>query len=335
MARVNTMRAMRITANGGRSAGVVLVACGAAIWGLDGVIRAPLVKDWSTWTIVLYEHVLLTLVVLPYLWTRRRALGNLTGPGWASVVAVAWGGSALATLAFTSAFQHGNPTVVVLLQKTQPVWAVLAASIVLGERPRRRLGLIAVPALFGVYLLSFGWMSPATALQGGQAEPVLLALGAAALWGSATAFGRRALREVTPNVITGLRFTIALPLLFVLALTHSALAAPASATTGDWVRVVLVALFPGLVALVLYYRGLERVPASVATFAELAFPATSLLAGWVFLHATVTVQQLLGFAIVWICILALHADDARDPAQPPATSRRRNAVNATASAGSA
>jgi drug/metabolite transporter (DMT)-like permease len=326
---------MRISAHAGRSAGVALVAAGAAIWGLDGVIRAPLVKDWSTWTIVLYEHVLLTLVVLPFLWTRRHDMRGLSTKTWLSVVAVAWGGSALATLAFTSAFQHGNPTVVVLLQKTQPAWAVLAAAVVLSERPRRRLGLIALPALFGVYLLSFGWMSPSTALAGGQAEPVLLALTAAALWGGATAFGRRALREVTPNVLTGLRFTVALPLLFVLALTHSALGAPAAATGGDWVRVVLVALFPGLIALVLYYRGLERIPASVATFAELAFPATSLVAGWVFLDATVTVEQMIGFAIVWITILALHSDDARAPVQPPATSRRRNAVNATASAGSA
>ena len=326
---------MPIRGNTKLSAGVALVAGGAAIWGLDGVIRAPLVKDWSTWTIVLYEHVLLTLVVLPYLWTRRSALRGLSTRGWVSVLAVAWGGSALATLAFTSAFQHGNPTVVVLLQKTQPVWAVLAAALVLGERPRRRLGIVALPALLGVYLLSFGWMSPATALKDGHAEPILLALTAAALWGSATAFGRRALHEVAPNVLTGLRFSIALPLLLVLAATHSALLAPAGATGGDWLRIVLVALFPGLIALVLYYRGLERIPASVATFAELAFPATSLVAGWIFLGATVTIEQLLGFAIVWVAILALHADDARSPAQPPATSRRRNATKAAASAGSA
>jgi hypothetical protein len=47
------------------------------------------------------------------------------------------------------------------------------------------------------------------------------------------------------------------------------------------------------------------------------------------------VEQILGFAVVWICILALHSDDARAPVHPPATSRRRKAVNATATAGSA
>src|SRR3954471_3245282 len=228
---------MRISANTGRSTGVALVATGAAIWGLDGVIRAPLVHTWSSWTIVFYEHLLLTAVVLPFLWTRRHAIGRLSARGWLSVVAVAWGGSALATLAFTSAFQHGNPTVVVLLQKTQPVWAVLTAALLLGERPKRRLGLIAAPALFGVYLLSSGGMSPSSALADGHAEPILLALAAAALWGSATAFGRRALQETTPNVLTGLRFAVALPLLFALAATHTALAAPAGSTAGDWLRV--------------------------------------------------------------------------------------------------
>ena len=41
-------------------AGVALVAAGAAMWGLDGGLRAPLVTGggpaWSPWTIVLYEH---------------------------------------------------------------------------------------------------------------------------------------------------------------------------------------------------------------------------------------------------------------------------------------
>jgi drug/metabolite transporter (DMT)-like permease len=284
---------------------------------------------------VLYEHVLLTAVVAPYLWQHRRALRGLSVRTWLSMLAVGWGGSALATLAFTSAFATGNPTVVVLLQKTQPLWAVAAAALVLGERPGRRLGAVALPAMVGAYLLSFGWMAPADALSGGAARAVVLALTAAALWGCATAFGRYALAELAPNLVTGLRFTIALPLLVVVAAAHGALAPPASATAGDWTRIVVIALLPGLVALVLYYRGLERIPASVATFAELAFPATSLVAGWVFLDATVTVEQMIGFAIVWMTILALHADDARAPAQPPATSRRRNAVNATASAGSA
>jgi drug/metabolite transporter (DMT)-like permease len=296
-----------------RSTGVALVALGAAIWGLDGVIRAPLLEHWSTWTIVLYEHVILTAIALPYLWTRRHELHGLSGRAKLSILIVGWGGSALATLAFTSAFRHGNPTVVVLLQKTQPLWAVGVAALWLGERPRRRLAAVAIPALIGAYLLSFGWMAPDAAFSGAAGTAALLALVAAALWGSATAFGRRALAEVGPNVLTGLRVTVALPLLLVIAAVNGALAAPAGADGGDWTRIVLVALLPGLLALLLYYRGLERIPASVATFAELAFPATSVIAGMIFLDVTVSAVQLVGFAIVWLSILSLHGDAVRVP----------------------
>jgi drug/metabolite transporter (DMT)-like permease len=294
-----------------RAGGVALVALGAAIWGLDGAIRAPLVDRWSSWTIVLFEHVVLVAVVAPYLLVRRHAVRALSARGWLSVVVIAWGGSALATLAFTAAFQYGNPTVVVLLQKTQPLWGVAAALAVLGESPRRRLRVVALPALLGAYLLSFGWTPPDEALTGADAKAALLALTAAALWGSATAFGRRALQELPPNVLTGLRFTVALPLLVAIAAAHGALLPPGGGSGGSWSRILLLALLPGLLALVLYYRGLRSVPASVATFAELAFPATSVVVGYVLLDATVSAAQLIGFAIVWASIAALHSSSVR------------------------
>ncbi|HYM67342.1 MAG TPA: EamA family transporter, partial [Patescibacteria group bacterium] len=38
-----------------------------------------------------------------------------------------------------------------------------------------------------------------------------------------------------------------------------------------------IALIPGLLALLLYYRALSKTPASLATIAELAFPVTATL----------------------------------------------------------
>src|SRR5205085_6352889 len=119
-------------------ASVALVALGAALWGTDGAFRQPLVSPvarWSPYTIVLYEHVLLTAVVAPFLIRHRRGLRRLDRGGWLAAFGVAWGGSALATLAFTTAFEYGNPDVVVLLQKTQPLWAIAAAAAVTRERP--------------------------------------------------------------------------------------------------------------------------------------------------------------------------------------------------------
>ena len=286
-------------------AAVALVALGAATWGSDGALRAPLVSRWSPWTIVLYEHLILTALVMIPLLRRRTAVRRIPRRGWLAVIGVSWGGSALATLAFTSAFQYGNPDVVVLLQKTQPLWALLAAASLLGERPHTRLIPLGISALVGTYLLSFGWTDPAHAFSGAQGKAAALALGAAALWGTATALGRSALRHTDSDTLTGLRFVVAVPLLAVIAATHGALGAPSSGQL-DWVRLLLLALIPGLLGLFLYYRGLKRTPASIATFAELAFPATALVVNYFVLGATIDATQLVGFCMLWITIALLH-----------------------------
>jgi|ERR1035437_1679836 drug/metabolite transporter (DMT)-like permease len=285
--------------------GVALVAAGAAMWGSDGALRAPLVSHWSPWTIVLYEHIILTVLVAPRLVRGAAAIARIPRRGWLAVLGVAWGGSALATLAFTFAFQYGNPDVVILLQKTQPLWALAAAALALGERPRAWLVPVAAAALAGTYLLSFGALAPAHAFAGAQGRAALLALVAAALWGSATVLGRSALTHMEPDVLTGLRFACALPLLAVIAATQGALV-PSAVTAADWVRLVLLAVISGLVGMMLYYRGLRRTPASIATFAELAFPASALVINYLVLGATIDAVQLIGFFVLWGTIALLH-----------------------------
>ncbi len=99
---VATAARPRVTTIGAPVAGVALVATGAAMWGADGALRAPLVAHWSSWTIVLYEHVTLTTLLAGVLLRRRADIARIPRRAWLSVVGVSWGGSALATLAFIS-----------------------------------------------------------------------------------------------------------------------------------------------------------------------------------------------------------------------------------------
>jgi drug/metabolite transporter (DMT)-like permease len=310
-------------------AGIALVAVGAALWGFDSALRQPLLNTWSPWTIVLYEHVILVALVGYYVISHRASLRNLDRMGWISLIVIAWGGSALATLAFTTAFEYGNPNVVVLLQKTQPLWAILAAAIVVREVPRPVILIVFIPAAIGTYLLSFGWLSPSDAFSDGRGKAALLALIAAALWGSATAFGRRALQQIDSNLVTGMRFVLALPFLFVLVLARGGgELTPSGAAGSDWVRLFLLALFPGLIALLLYYRGLKTTPAPVATFAELAFPATTLIVNYFYLGYTIDVWQFVGLVVLWVTIAALHLIPVMVPARPSGGSRATPAVSA-------
>ncbi|HET8632084.1 MAG TPA: EamA family transporter, partial [Thermomicrobiales bacterium] len=131
------------------------------------------------------------------------------------------------------------------------------------------------------------------------------ALGAAALWGGATALGRVVLADLTPTTLTAARYVLALPALAALALAEGQLGATTTALARHPARLVLLALVPGLAGMLLYYRGLGRTRAAYATLGELACPASALVLNRLVLGATVAPAQLAGFAVLWLAIAAL------------------------------
>lgn len=64
------------------------------------------------------------------------------------------------------------------------------------------------------------------------------------------------------------------------------------------IPLLLLALIPGLLALSIYYKGLQTTPASVATLAELAFPLSALTLNYFVFGTTVGPSQLAGIVIL-------------------------------------
>jgi drug/metabolite transporter (DMT)-like permease len=302
--------------NGGY-ASVMLVAVGAAMWGTDGILRVPLLEVASPSQIVLLEHLVLLLYSVPAVVLGWRFFRGLGAAQWVALLVIGWGGSALATLLFTTAFAVGNPTVVILLQKTQPLFAIALAAILL----RERLGWVYWPcfvvAMVGAYMISFGNLGPFTALGSAELLPAALAVGAALLWGSSTVLGRFVLKDVPFYALTGARLFLAVPLLAGIVVAQSSVGGLAAGFASEPGRVVLLALIPGLLALLLYYRGLTGTRASYATLAELAFPATAVVLNWTFLGVGVSANQLLGFVLLWGAVFMLGYLNARAPAPDP------------------
>jgi drug/metabolite transporter (DMT)-like permease len=236
---------------------------------------------------------------------------------WVALLVIGWGGSALATLLFTTAFDVGNPTVVILLQKTQPLFAIALAAILL----RERLGWAYWPcfavAMVGAYLISFGDLEPFKALPSAEALAAALALGAALLWGSSTVLGRLVLKDLPFHALTGARLLLAVPLLAGIVVAQGATGGLGPGFAAAPGRVVLLALIPGLLALLLYYRGLTGTRASYATLAELAFPATAVVLNWTFLGVGVSANQVLGFVLLWGAVFVLGYLNAKAPAPDP------------------
>src|SRR4029453_7660390 len=265
--------------------GVVLIAAAAAMWGTDALFRKPLAESTSAGTIVFGEHVVLVLLTLPLIVPAMRALFAAGTRYMLAGIAIGAGASAVATILFTQAFVRGDPITPVVLQKVQPLIVIAAARVVLGEQPRRGFVWFVIPALLGVWLIAFP--QPFDVHASGL-EPIALALGAAVLWGLGTVFGRYLSRRLPFEHVVTVRFSFGL---VASAIMLPILGAPAFASAHDTLWIAYLALVTGAAALSLYYIGLQRTPAMLASIAELAYPVTAVIVGYIAFDATLRWTQ--------------------------------------------
>jgi len=305
-----------MTARLAKVPGVVLVSIAATMWGLDGLIRKPLSHTTTAGTIVFGEHVVLVASTLPLLVPALVALWR-AGPRYVLAgILVGAGASAIATTLFTQALFHGDFITVIVLQKAQPLIAVAGAWLVLGEQPRRGFAWFLLPALAGIWLIA---LPHPLAPHASGLTPIAETLGAATLWGLGTVFGRYLGRRLSFEHVGTVRFAFGL---IASACALPILGAAAWSSVHDSFYIALLALVTGLLALGLYYYGLQRTPALLAALGELAFPVTATLIGIYVFNSSLRWTQWAGVAITILVVSLLPArrrQIVRTPDLVPAT----------------
>ena len=286
------------------------------MWGTDALFRRPLAHSTSAATVVFGEHVLLVAITLPLLAVSLRAVLAAGARYVLAAIAVGAGASAAATILFTQAFVHGDPITPVVLQKVQPLIVVVGARVFLGEEPRRRFAWFLLPALAGLWLIAF---PHPTEVHARGLTPIAEALGAAVLWGLGTVFGRFLMRRLSFEHVTTLRFAFGLA---ASAVALPLLGASAYAGAHDSLWIGYLALVTGLAALTLYYYGLRKTPATLASLAELAYPVTAGIVGYLAFGAELRWSQWLGVAVVIAVVTLLPTRPRREIVRLPAADAR-------------
>jgi drug/metabolite transporter (DMT)-like permease len=279
------------------------------MWGTDPLLRKS-IRTVPASTIVFGEHVVLVLLTLPLLLPALRAAWK-AGPTYvAAAVVVGAGASGAATILFTQALQHSFVSAVVM-QKAQPLVAVMGAALILGERPRPRFGWFLLAGLAGLWLVN--QPHPLDPSANGL-RAVLEALGAAVLWGLGTVLGRYLVRRVSFEQILALRFLFGLAASAVAVLALNA-EWWAGARASGWI--LSLAVVTGLLALALYYYGLQRTPAVLSSLAELTNPAVLVVAGIYAYDIGLVWSQWLGFAIIVLVVTLLPVQRRRAVVETP------------------
>lgn len=286
------------------SFGPLFIIIAAVLWSFDGVLRRGL-YTLPPAVVVFYEHLLGAIVLLFLIGTWKSDLPKMTRKEWVAITVVALFSGALGTILYTAALgqvQYIQYSVVVLLQQLQPIWAISAAAILLHEKVSRKFLLWAGVAMVAAYLISFKDLTVNLDTGAGTAVAAAFALLAGMMWGASTAGSKLVLKRVHFLTGTALRFLIA-PVFALMFVVGGGATDQLFTLTGDqWSSLLMITFSTGLVALVIYYYGLKKVPARISTLCELAWPASAVIIDYVYFKQGLTVTQIAGVVLLGLAL---------------------------------
>jgi drug/metabolite transporter (DMT)-like permease len=286
--------------------GILLVILACFFWGLDSLIRYPLVESGiNPIHIVFYEHVILTLIFGWVLLPGIKRISELRIGDVFGFLVVGGLGSAIATVAFTQSFQFLNRSLVILLQKFQPIIAILLAALVLKEQIQKQFLIWAFVCLVGGLLVSspdivrfyhlmltdFSRVTSDSALHGYGLVGISV-VG----WGAATVFGKKLSMSgfETKSIMAG-RFFTALLVLIPFVTWDRTLILPHGE---DYLKLLAMVIISGALAMWFYYQGLKKISAKTTAIAEMFFPFFAIIINWIFLGKELSDIQLAGGALL-------------------------------------
>jgi drug/metabolite transporter (DMT)-like permease len=288
------------------SAGAICVA--AALWGLDGVVLTPRLSGIPVLFVVFLIHAVPFLVMQPILFSTWREMAAMNRKSWLALVVVSTTGGLVGTVAIVKALflvQFDMLSVVVVLQKLQPVFAISLAAVLLKERITGGFLARAAVALGGGYLLTFGFHAPRIGGGSNLVPAAALALLAAACFGAATTLSKMLIGGVDVRTATFGRYGVTAALALITCIGGGVGLPLKEVTQTQWFIIIIIGMTSGTTALVLYYWGLQRIRASVATICELCLPLSAIILDYVVNGTILRPAQWLGAAILMAAIMSI------------------------------
>ena len=293
------------------------VIMAAILWSFDGFIRQNLFT-LPSFLIITIEHVIGAILFFPFLLKGWKEISTLRQRGWISILWVSVCGGILGTFFYTKALSYVDYidlSVVVLLQKFQPIFAIALAAVILKEKITKRFLILAGMAIIGGYFVTFG-DSPMATWDDKTIIAALLALLAAFSWGSSTVLGKNALKRLSFETVTSLRLSVTAAITLFVLISTGQYETVTEMTVDHWKYILLIVMSTGSLALFIYYYGLNHLPASHVTLYELFWPLSAVAMDWYIRGNMMSGVQWIGAALLLCAIIFLSREDSLGQTQP-------------------
>jgi drug/metabolite transporter (DMT)-like permease len=278
----------------------LLIILAAVLWSGDGLLRTTLFSLPPA-IVVFWEHILGAILLAPFILRSLPEFKKLSKKDWIAISLVSLFSGALGTIFYTAALAKVNFiqfSVVVLLQQLQPIWAIAMAHILLKEKLSRNFMVWAGLAIAASYVVSFKDLTINLTTGQGTIIAAILALLAGVMWGSSTSFSKIVLEKTSFVTTTFLRFLLAPLFALTIAMALRQQGSIVAISLAQWQSLFLITLSTGMVALLIYYKGLKGTPVKVSSILELAWPASAIAIDYFYFHRSLSYTQVIG-----VCIL--------------------------------
>ncbi|MEI6059719.1 MAG: DMT family transporter [Bacteroidota bacterium] len=291
--------------------GAMAICVAATLWGLDGIVLTPRLYTLNIGLVVFIFHALPFLLMNFFMYKEYRHLRRFTRGDVLMFFLLSLFGGAIGTLAIVKALflvEFKALTIVVLLQKLQPVFAITLASLLLGEKLKRNFLLWSALAITAGYFLTFGLKLPDFTTGGNTALAAGYSLIAAFAFGSSTVFSKKVLRKFSFFTATFYRYAFTSVIMLLFVLSTGIMNAIPDITRFQWIIFVIIGVTTGSGAIFLYYFGLTRIRAMLATICELCFPVSAIVFDYLVNGRVLNPVQWLSAAVLIFAILKLSLE---------------------------
>ncbi|WP_156299468.1 DMT family transporter [Streptobacillus canis] len=292
----------------------ILIVIGAMMWGIDGVLLTPRYFQYGLYNVVLIVFIA-HLIPFIYMSITKpkdiKAVKKIKSSDFLYFILIALFGGTIGTLSIVKALQLSefNPySLVILIQKSQPIFAILSAYILLKEKITHKFKAVFVISLLSLYFLTFGLNSPFS-IEIKSIYPAIYSLIAAISFGLSTTFSRKVAMKYSASLSTYVRFmltTVITLCILLFNMTQTKQDLLYFISTKEVLILALVISIWGMIATKLYYRGLQNTKAIYSTVSELAFPLTSVFIDMFILGNVLEPVRIIAGLILLISIVYLN-----------------------------